>query len=59
MAARLLVVEDSVTVRKAIEIAFRSESDYAIEFATTGQEALERARATAPDLILSTSCSRT
>jgi two-component system chemotaxis response regulator CheY len=47
---RLLVVDDSPTIRKLIEITFRG-TPWTLEFAATGAEAVAKA-ATAPDAML-------
>jgi DNA-binding response OmpR family regulator/DNA-binding Lrp family transcriptional regulator len=51
MAMRLLVIDDSLTIRKSIELALRAET-YTIEFGTSGQEGLNKAFANPPDVIL-------
>jgi CheY-like chemotaxis protein len=47
---RLLVVDDSATIRKLAEISFRKTS-WSLEFAATGAEAVQKAL-TAPDVLL-------
>jgi DNA-binding response OmpR family regulator len=47
---RLLVADDSATIRKLAEISFRGTS-WALEYATTGAEAATKAK-TGPDVIL-------
>lgn len=49
--ARILVIDDSTTVRKLVEIAMRG-SGVAIDFAATGSEGVAQARAVVPDVIL-------
>ncbi len=51
MTTQILVIDDSATMRKLVEIAFRG-SDLKIEFAGTGAEGLARASAAPPDVIL-------
>lgn len=49
--ARILVVDDSTTLRKLVEIAYRGTSAV-VDFAGTGAEAIARATAHPPDIIL-------
>lgn len=42
MAVRLLVVDDSLTIRRLIEMSLR-DGDYALDFASTGAEGIEKA----------------
>jgi len=49
--ARILVVDDSTTLRKLVEIAFRGTTAE-IDFAASGAEALQRVAAHPPDVIL-------
>jgi CheY-like chemotaxis protein len=51
MTTQILVIDDSATMRKLVEIAFRG-SDTKIDFAGTGAEGLARATAAPPDVIL-------
>jgi len=51
MSRRILVVEDSLTVRKLLEIAF-APVGLVLDFACSGAEGIERARAATPDAIL-------
>ena len=51
MTKKLLVADDSVTIQKVVELAFADE-DVVIEAVGRGDEALERARQTKPDVIL-------
>jgi CheY-like chemotaxis protein len=48
---RLLVIDDSATIRKLVEISFRG-SPWVLEFAGTGAEGLARAAQGGPTLIL-------
>ena len=48
---RVLVIDDSTTLRKLVEIALRG-SDVAVDFAATGHDGVARARAHRPDVIL-------
>lgn len=48
---RLLVVDDSLTIRRALEFILKPKG-YALEFAADGREALDRAAAFQPHLIL-------
>jgi DNA-binding response OmpR family regulator len=50
-APQLLVIDDSPTIRKLVEIAFRS-SGLVLDFSPTGKSGIERARQTPPDAIL-------
>jgi CheY-like chemotaxis protein len=47
----LLLADDSVTIQKAVEMTFRAE-DVTLTVVSDGNEALSRARAAKPDLIL-------
>lgn len=49
--ARILVVDDSLTIRRALELILKPKG-YALEFAVDGAEALTRAASFSPDLIL-------
>lgn len=49
--AKLLVIDDSLTIRKLLEITFRG-SDIEVLFASSGREGVELARATSPAIIL-------
>lgn len=49
--ARILIVDDSLTIRRALEFILKPPG-YALEFAADGREALDRARDFQPDLIL-------
>jgi CheY-like chemotaxis protein len=48
---RILVVDDSLTIRRALELILRRRG-YTLDFAADGREALDRANAARPDLIL-------
>ena len=50
-AARILVVDDSLTIRRALELILKPLG-YELDFAADGAQALERATAFVPDLIL-------
>jgi DNA-binding response OmpR family regulator len=50
-AGRLLVVDDSPTVRKLVELTF-ARSGWQVEYAASGGQALETARRSPPDVIL-------
>ena len=50
-AARLLVVDDSLTIRRALEFILKPRG-FALEFAADGREALDRAATFQPDLVL-------
>jgi CheY-like chemotaxis protein len=52
MAAKILIVEDNPDQRDFLEVLLRLEG-YTIHTATDGGEALKRARAEPPDLIIS------
>jgi DNA-binding response OmpR family regulator len=49
--AQLLVIDDSATIRKLVQIAFR-ESAFAVDFAGSGRDGIELAQRRAPDVIL-------
>lgn len=51
MSADILVIDDSATMRKLVELAFRG-SDCALRFAATGAEGLAEARRSPPGAIL-------
>ena len=51
MAARVLVVDDDPVIVRLLEVNLRLEG-YEVETASRGEEALERAAATAPDLVI-------
>jgi len=48
---RLLVIDDSLTIRKLVELSFRSTA-FAVEFASSGQEGAAKAADASPDVIL-------
>ena len=48
---RLLVIDDSLTIRKLVELSFRG-APFALSFATTGAEGVAKANQEAPDVIL-------
>lgn len=50
-AGRLLMVDDSPTVRKLIELTF-ARGAWEVEYATTGGQAIESAKQNPPDVIL-------
>jgi CheY-like chemotaxis protein len=52
MTHRILLADDSVTIRKVVELTF-SDEDFAIDSVGDGALALERARAVRPDIIIS------
>lgn len=47
----VLVIEDSITIRKLVEMALRG-SDAVVEFATSGAEAIAKVRAVSPAVVL-------
>lgn len=47
----LLVVEDSITIRKLVELAFRGH-EVTVDFATNGADGLAKIKATAPRVVL-------
>ena len=51
MASRLLVIDDSPTIRKAIEIAFRG-TNWIADFAPNGREGVLKAKNAPPDAII-------
>ncbi|RMF18569.1 MAG: response regulator [Candidatus Dadabacteria bacterium] len=51
MGQKILVADDSITIQKVIGLTFASE-DYELEMADNGDEALEKAQAAPPDLII-------
>jgi len=48
---RLLVIDDSLTIRKLVELSFRTTS-FVLDFATSGAEGVAKAAQSAPDVIL-------
>jgi CheY-like chemotaxis protein len=52
MTQRILLADDSVTIRRVVELTF-SDEDFAIDAVGDGEQALERARAARPDIIIS------
>ncbi|MGC4088001.1 MAG: response regulator [Polyangiaceae bacterium] len=48
---RLLVIDDSMTIRKLVELSLRG-SAWTTEFAASGEEGISRAKQSPPDLIL-------
>ncbi|MBM4268142.1 MAG: response regulator [Deltaproteobacteria bacterium] len=50
-APRLLVVDDSLTIRRALEFILKPRG-FVLEFAADGREALDRAASFRPDLVL-------
>jgi DNA-binding response OmpR family regulator len=48
---RLLAIDDSLTIRRLLETVLTG-AGYAVDFAATGQEGVDRARSAPPDLIL-------
>jgi DNA-binding response OmpR family regulator len=50
-ASRVLVIDDSTTLRKLVEIAMRG-TGMDIDFAATGSDGVVRARSARPDVIL-------
>jgi len=51
LGARILVVDDQIGVRRLLFEAFNEEG-YEVELAASGLEALEKAKAAIPDIIL-------
>lgn len=51
MSAEILVIDDSATMRKLVELAFRG-SDCSLRFAASGEEGLAEARRSPPGAIL-------
>lgn len=51
MPKRILLADDSVTIRKVVELTF-NDTDIRVESVGTGREALERIAAIEPDLVL-------
>jgi CheY-like chemotaxis protein len=49
--ARILAVDDSLTIRRLLETVLTG-AGYVADFAATGQEGIDRARAAPPDLVL-------
>jgi two-component system, response regulator, stage 0 sporulation protein F len=49
--SRLLIVEDDVSLRKLYEAEF-TEEGYAVSAVASGEEAMERLRATSPDVLI-------
>lgn len=51
MPKTILVADDSVTIRKVVELTFR-DTDIRVEAVATGREAMEKLAAARPDLVL-------
>ncbi len=51
MAKTLLLADDSVTIQKVVNISFASE-DVTLVTVDNGEDAIERAKETRPDLVL-------
>ena len=51
MRQKLLVIDDSLTVRKLVELSFR-DAGWMMDFAVSGGEGLSKALSSAPDLVL-------
>src|SRR5574337_551919 len=51
MAARILVADDSVTIQKFVELTFSKEGFVLVQ-ARSGEEAIQKAKAERPDLVL-------
>ncbi len=51
MPKNLLLADDSVTIQKMVAITFANE-DYAVSVVTNGDDAVAKARAARPDVIL-------
>jgi CheY-like chemotaxis protein len=51
MAARILVADDSVTIQKVVELTFSKEGFVLVQ-ARSGEEAIQKAKAERPDLVL-------
>ena len=51
MSKRILLADDSVTIRKVVELTFH-DTELRVDAAATGEEALRLLRETAPDLVL-------
>ena len=51
MPKQILLVEDSVTMQKVVQIAFARE-DYEVRTATSADEALSRLREVRPDIVV-------
>jgi len=52
MTHRILLADDSATIRKVVELTF-SDEDFAIDSVGDGSQAIEHARAQRPDIIIS------
>lgn len=52
MPLRLLVIDDSLTIRKSVELLAMKGEGHQLEFASAGQEGISKARAQPPDVIL-------
>ncbi|MFQ6672107.1 MAG: response regulator, partial [Candidatus Tectimicrobiota bacterium] len=51
MGKKILLADDSLTIQKIVELTFEGEG-FDLEVVTDGQEALQRAEAAPPDIIL-------
>lgn len=51
MGSKILVADDSITIQKVIGLSFANE-DFILETADNGDEALQKAQASSPDLVI-------
>ncbi|HEY2748420.1 MAG TPA: response regulator, partial [Polyangia bacterium] len=52
MPKQILLVDDSVTIQRVVELTFAHESDYKVIAAKSADEGLQKARELKPDIVL-------
>lgn len=52
MPKKVLVADDSITIQRAVQISFANHPDFVLEFARDGDEALAKAKAAKPDVVV-------
>src|SRR5947209_13453899 len=52
MPKQILLVDDSVTIQRVVELTFAHEADYKVTAAKSADEGLQRARDIRPDIVL-------
>ena len=52
MPKQILLVDDSVTIQRVVELTFAHETDYKVIAAKSADEGLQKARELRPDIVL-------
>ncbi|MCA1665362.1 MAG: response regulator, partial [Myxococcales bacterium] len=52
MPKQILLVDDSVTIQRVVELTFAHEADYKVTAAKSADEGLQKARELKPDIVL-------